>query len=252
MRSKTSPFPLRRHTHSAGLVLGAVSSLQPGRRLSGLPHGSLAAPCAVLGAGVGHDLRQSESARGHHVLPHALGEARPLRPAAQPELPLALPHRPGPVRLAHLPGPAAEDAGGHAHQLVQDPEAVLLQGTLGAVRHALGPGRAEQPGLGPRAQSRAGAPAGTAGEVAVGDGGSVGLRSGWRAGGQDGAQVQATVQPAVKDRRLGEFQRAEALHAFRHETERESLRIERHGPPPQPCLRCPVFLFISTFLICCF
>lgn len=147
---------------------------------------------------MGHSLQQPESARGHHVLPDALGEARLLHPAAQPRLPLTLPHRPGPVRLAHLPGPAAEDAGGHAHPLVQDPEAVLLQGALGAVRHVLGPGRAEQPGLGSPSQSRVGAPEGAAGEVAVGDGGSVGLRSGRRARGQDGAQVQAAVQRAVK------------------------------------------------------
>lgn len=43
---------------------------------------------------------------GNHVLPNPLRPPGGVPPSPQPTLPHALPHRPGPVRVTHLPGPA--------------------------------------------------------------------------------------------------------------------------------------------------
>lgn len=71
---------------------------------------------------------------GYHVLPDPLCPPGGVPPSPQPALPHALPHRPGPVCVAHLPGPAEPHQAERAHTLVQNPGAVLLPGALGAVR----------------------------------------------------------------------------------------------------------------------
>lgn len=72
---------------------------------------------------------------GNHVLPNPLCPPGGLPPSPQPTLPHALPHRPGPVCVTHLPGPAEPHEAESADALVQKPAAVLLQRALGAVRH---------------------------------------------------------------------------------------------------------------------
>lgn len=154
----------RHHSHHSGLVLHSLPVLQPPRRarLPGPPHRSL----LTAGPGqrapqLGHRLRQPVPPRGSrapprprgathdqtqgldrclvvlisgdHVLPDPLSPAGVVPPTAQPPLPHALPHRPGPVRVAHLPGPAEPQQAERAHSLVQKPAAVLLQAALGAV-----------------------------------------------------------------------------------------------------------------------
>lgn len=72
---------------------------------------------------------------GNHVLPNPLCPPGGIPASPQPTLPHALPHRPGPVRLTHLPGPAEPHQAESADALVQKSAAVLLQRALGAVWH---------------------------------------------------------------------------------------------------------------------
>lgn len=55
---------------------------------------------------------------GNHVLPDPLCPPGGVPPPPQSAVPHALPHRPGPVRVLNLPGPAEPHQAGGAHTLV--------------------------------------------------------------------------------------------------------------------------------------
>lgn len=162
----------RHHSHHSGLVLCSLPILQPPRELDhpGAPHRSLLTACSCHWAQqLAHRLRQPVPPRGlwapllsdkdvittdcqtqnhthigldcstviliagDHVLPNALSTPGGVPPSPQPTLPHAFPHRPGPVRVTHFPGPIEPHQAEWADILVQKPEAVLLQRALGAV-----------------------------------------------------------------------------------------------------------------------
>lgn len=69
----------------------------------------------------------------NYVLPNSLRPPRGVSPSAKPALQDAIPHRSGPVRVAHLSGSAEPHKAAAADTLVQNPGPVLLQRALGAV-----------------------------------------------------------------------------------------------------------------------
>ena len=72
-------------------------------------------------------LLEPQPARGHHVLPDEGGEAGQLLLHPQRQLQDALPGGPGLLPVAVLPGPAEQDTGETAHEVVQNPRRILLQ-----------------------------------------------------------------------------------------------------------------------------
>lgn len=185
-------FP-RHHSHHPGLVLFAVPTVQSLRGPSGWVNGSVSSPSPDLRTILGHRLRQPESSRGHYVLPNALHPPGPLPAPAQHALPHALPYRPGLLRVPNLPGSVKPDPIGPAHRLVQDSKWVLLSGEVGAVWHPVGSDGEAEPSGWSSLHPGSGEPEGSAVEVAVANGGSVGVRAGCGPRDQTGTTVQATV-----------------------------------------------------------
>ncbi|XP_059527441.1 N-sulphoglucosamine sulphohydrolase isoform X1 [Myotis daubentonii] len=221
--------PPRPHAHRAGLVLHPLPPLRHLRLQDGPAHGPVSPAGAGRGAGLVHGLRQPEPPRGHHVLPDALRAARGPAPGAQPALPDALPHRPGPLRVAHLPGPAEPHGGWPAHALVQGPARLLLQGALGALRPPPRPPRDPEPGRQPALRPGAGAAARPADQVAVGDPGPLGVRPRRGPGGEALAPVPAPAQRAVSRTRLLQAQSSRPCHGGRGQP-----RAQAQPPPRAP------------------
>uniref|UniRef100_A0A670HTI9 N-sulfoglucosamine sulfohydrolase n=1 Tax=Podarcis muralis TaxID=64176 RepID=A0A670HTI9_PODMU len=114
--------------------LCAVPQLQPLWEADSATDWEVPAASAVSGAGVGHSVCKPEPPRSDHALSHAGRAAGAPALHPQPAEPHAFPHRPGLLRVAHIPGPAEQDPGRAAHTLEQDAAWLLLPGTLGAVR----------------------------------------------------------------------------------------------------------------------
>ncbi|XP_012379518.2 N-sulphoglucosamine sulphohydrolase isoform X1 [Dasypus novemcinctus] len=188
----------RPHAHHLGLVLHPLPQLHH-LGLEGRPsHRPVPPAGAGLRAPPHARLRQPEPPRGHHELPHALRAPAGLPPRAQPALQDALPHRPGLLRLPHLPGPPQPHGGGPAHRLVQGPAQLLLPAALGALRPAPGPPRDPEPGRRPALRPGAGRAQDPAGQVAVGDPRPLGVRSRRGPGGEALSPVPAAPQRAVR------------------------------------------------------
>ncbi|XP_054564836.1 N-sulphoglucosamine sulphohydrolase isoform X2 [Eptesicus fuscus] len=167
-------------------------------------------------------------------IPFPSGRTNLYWPGAAEPLLVSSPEHPrrwGQVSEAYvsLLGPAEPHGGRPAHALVQGPARLLLPGALGALRPPPRPPRDPEPGCRPALRPDAGAAAGPAGQVAVGDPGPLGVRPRWGPGGEALAPVPAPAQRAVSRTRLPPARSSRPCQGGRSQP-----RAQAQPPPVQP------------------